>query len=372
MHFRSPLSTALCLVLAAPIWAKMPYNISDSDLSILAGAHVIYSWPKAIQAPDELVSLIRSGVVGGLILFGENVGTGTGDVLVSLQGEYRTSPANKVFKRYFGIDTGPLFINTDQEGGIVRRIKTAGPFESAKQTGAAADPALAGQVAGQEAASALKSANFTGNLAPVLDIHRHEGDFTDSAQRSYGNTSSVVSAAATAFIKAQQGAGIPATAKHFPGLGAALREQNTDLTPVTLDLSLDEIRAVDEVPYHAAIAAGVDLVMASWAVYPALDALPAGLSRKWVTEELRGRLGFRGVTITDALEAGSLAPWGDLPALSVMAARAGMDMLLASQRNVTQGEVVRRAVVDALRDGSWEWHDFIASTRRILRLRRKL
>jgi beta-glucosidase-like glycosyl hydrolase len=206
----------------------------------------------------------------------------------------------------------------------------------------------------------------------VLDVFRQPGDFEDYYQRSYGNDSKVVSAAATAFIKAQQAAGIPASAKHFPGLGAASHQENTDVQPVTLDLSLAEIRAVDEGPYISVIAAGVDLVMASWAVYPAMDTVPSGLSSKWIRDELRGRLGFKGVTITDALEAGSLTPFGGLTTVAVAAAKAGMDMLLASQRNVTQGEVVRSALIGALRSGDIDWQDFLASTKRIVALRSKL
>jgi beta-glucosidase-like glycosyl hydrolase len=317
------------------------------------------------------VQLIHDGVVGGLILFGENVGNGTAAVLASLQSDYESSLAAAVFKRYFSMN-GPLFINTDQEGGLVRRIKAQGPLLSAKQVGASPDPAAAGKTAGEQAAAALLGDNFNGNLAPVLGVFREPGNFLDYFQRSFGNTSAVVSAAATAFIEAQQTAGVPATAKHFPGLGAATHQQDTDAAPVTLNLTLNEIRSVDEVPYIHAIAAGVSLVMPSWAVYPAMDTIPSGLSRKWITRELRGRLRFKGVTITDALEAGSLTPFGDLPTVSVLAAKAGMDMLLASQRNVTQGEVVRLAVVNALRRGDLDWKEFMASTERILTLRTKL
>ena len=370
MH-RTLLSASLSLVLALPSWADVPSCVTDSDLGILAGAHVIYSWPKTIAAPDQLLNLVRDGVVGGVILFGENVGNGTAETLALLQADYELSPANAVFSKYFRT-TGPLFINTDQEGGQVRRIKTGGPFLTAKQTGASADPAAAGTIAGEEAAQALKSYNFNGNLAPVLDIFRQAKDFTDYFQRSYGNTSAIVSAAATAFIKAQQAAGVPATAKHFPGLGSATHQQDTDAGPVTLALSLDEIRSIDEVPYISAIAAGLDLVMPSWAVYPTMDNVPSGLSSKWIREELRGRLGFTGVTITDALEAGALTPFGDLPKVSVMAAKAGLDMLLASQRNVTQGEVVRSALISAVKSGEVDWKDFVASTKRILQLRSKL
>ena len=98
-----------------------------------------------------------------------------------------------------------------------------------------------------------------------------------------------------AFITAQQQTGVAATAKHFPGLGSATRSQNTDTGPITLTVSLSGLRGKDEVPYPAAIAAGVKLVMVSWAIYPALDATyPAGLSTAWVQGELRGRLGFGG------------------------------------------------------------------------------
>ncbi|OIW27042.1 glycosyl hydrolase [Coniochaeta ligniaria NRRL 30616] len=370
MHGRL-LRASFTLALALPIGAKVPSCVTDNDLAILAGAHVIYSWPQTVSPPDELVDLTRDGLVGGVILFGENVGNGTADALASLQSDYESSPAAAVFQRYFRT-SGPLFITTDQEGGQVRRIKTGGPFLTAKQTGASPDPAAAGTTAGEEAAAALQGDNFNSNLAPVLDIFRQAKDFTDYFQRSYGNTSTIVSAAATAFIKAQQAAGIPATAKHFPGLGSATHQQDTDAGPVTLNLTLEEIRTVDEVPYTSAIAAGLDLVMPSWAVYPALDDVPSGLSVKWITEELRGRLGFTGVTITDALEAGALTPFGDLPTVSVSAAKAGMDMLLASQRNVTQGEVVRSALVAAVRSGDVEWKDFVASTKRILALRSRL
>jgi beta-N-acetylhexosaminidase len=95
-----------------------------------------------------------------------------------------------------------------------------------------------------------------------------------------------------------------------------------------LDLSASEIRSVDEFPYRAAIAAGVKLVMVSWALYPTLDPRnPAGLSSTIIHDELRGRLGFRGVTITDALGAGALNAYGSFGRRAVLAAHAGADLL---------------------------------------------
>ena len=134
-----------------------------------------------------------------------------------------------------------------------------------------------------------------------------------------------------------------------PASAAPTRSQNTDLTTVTLTQSADEVRDVDELPFGAAIAVGVDMLMTSWAVYRVLDTdFPAGLGAAIVQGELRHRLGFRGVTITDALEARAVAPFGDTGARSVLAAQAGMDVQLCSVRDVTQGTAAVQAVAAAL------------------------
>ena len=108
--------------------------------------------------------------------------------------------------------------------------------------------------------------------------------------------------------------------EHFPGLGAATAAQNTDKQPVIINLPASTLRAVDELPYRAAVKAGAKLAMASWARYPALDPrLPAGLSPTIIQGDLEGRLGFSGVTITDALGAGALAVYGSLPNKTMLA-----------------------------------------------------
>jgi beta-N-acetylhexosaminidase len=195
---------------------------------------------------------------------------------------------------------------TDQEGGQIRRLPGQ-PDQSAKQVGRSANPAAAATQAGDGAAATLATAGMNVNLAPVLDVYYSAGNFIDQNQRSYSSTAGTVAALGTDFLLAQQKAGVAATAKHFPGLGSAPQGANTDTGPVTLSVSLPHLRDRDELPYEAAIEAGVKLVMVSWAVYPALDATrPAGLSPAVVGSELRGRLRFRGVTVTDALEAGAL------------------------------------------------------------------
>jgi len=210
------------------------------------------------------------------------------------------------------------------------------------------------------------------NLAPVLDVYRKAGDFDDQFGRSYSMNPNVVSDLGARMIKAQQAGGVAATAKHFPGLGAAAANQNTDVGPVTLNLSTTDIRNIDEVPFQAAIAAGVKLIMVSWAVYPALGARPAGLSSNIVQGELRNRLHFTGVTITDALEAAALNPFGSTQHRTLRAALAGMDLMLCAAQDVTQGQQASGELAAAYSNGTLNGPAFLASVNRVIALRQSL
>jgi beta-N-acetylhexosaminidase len=135
---------------------------------------------------------------------------------------------------------------TDQEGGEVRRL-TGAPTLSEKQSGQAPDPvAAAATDAGEGAGRLLVSVGMNVNLAPVL--YRTAVDFEDQYQRSYSKDPVVCGRLGSAFITAQQRLGVAATAKHFPGLGSAGASQNTDLKPVTLNVSKSNLRAIDELP----------------------------------------------------------------------------------------------------------------------------
>jgi beta-N-acetylhexosaminidase len=325
----------------------------------LAGQRVIYSYA-GLDVPDALLQEIRAGACAGVIFFGENIADEEqiADVCARLRAAQQASPV-----------AAPLLLMTDQEGGLVRRLPGA-PERSAKQIGQAADPGAAASQAGAAAGQNLAGVGMHVNLAPVLDVFRQPGDFTDEFERSFSDNPAIVATCGQSFINAQQGVGVAATAKHFPGLGSASADENTDAGPVTLPVDLDTLRVVDEAPYVAAIAAGVQLVMLSWAVYPALDAdYPAGLSATIARGELRERLGFRGVTITDALEAGGLNGFGDDGQRAVLAAQAGMDLILCSGRDVAQGQAVAGALADALDGGQLAADDFGAAFDRVTALR---
>jgi beta-N-acetylhexosaminidase len=327
-----------------------------------AGQRVIFSYPGATP-PASLLDQISAGEVGGVIFFGENITSlaQIAAVVAQLKAAHDASPVRS-----------PLLLMTDQEGGIVRRLPGQ-PTMSEKQIGASADPVAAAANAGTGAGQNLAGVGMNVNLAPVLDVFRQAGNFDDRFGRSYSSDPKVAAGCGAAFVAAQQKLGIAATAKHFPGLGAATAAQNTDLTPVTLDVPLRDLRSIDELPFRSAIAARVRLIMTSWAVYPALDReLPSGLSPAIVGGELRRRLKFRGVTITDALEAGAIAAFGSSAQCGVLAARAGMDVLLCSARDVSQGQDTVAALADALQHHDLDPGHFEIALRRVLALRDSL
>ncbi len=340
--------------------AKLIAKLSPSQL---AGQRVIYSY-NGLSAPSGLLSLISRGEVGGVIFFSFNISSeGQLRSVIAKMEAANDSPQNPA-RAY------PLLLMTDQEGGLVRRMPWAGPVQSEAQIGAAADPAAAAQTAGGQAATALRAVGMNVNLAPVLDVYRQPGDFDDQYQRSYSTNPSVVAQAGAAFITAQQAGGVAATVKHFPGLGDAGAGEDTDNMPVTINLSASTLRAVDELPYRDAIKAGAKLAMVSWAVYPALDPrLPAGLSPLIVQGELQRRVGFDGVTITDALGAGALRAYGSLQNKTMLAARAGMDALLCTATRPLPGGECVAGLADGYRDGALPKTAFEAQLAQLLQLR---
>jgi beta-N-acetylhexosaminidase len=328
----------------------------------LAGQRVIYSYP-GLTPPAQLLTDIENGQVAGVIFFGENISSESqiASVVTQLRNAQAASPIQH-----------PLLLMTDQEGGEVARLPGA-PTMSEKQIGASSNPTGNATTAGNGAGRNLAGVGMNVNLAPVLDVYYAAGDFDDQYQRSYSSNPGIASECGKAFITAQQAVGVAATAKHFPGLGSATASQNTDNGPVTLNVSLSQLRGTDEVPYPAAVAAGVKLVMVSWAIYPALDpSLPAGLSPAVVQQELRARNNFQGVTITDALEAGALGAYGTTQQRAVAAAHAGMDLILCSARSVSQGEQATSALASAYASGQLESTGFNAAVDRITSLRSSL
>lgn len=327
-------------------------GLSDHQL---AGQRFVAGF-SGTTVPSETKRAIRSGRIGGIILFADNLPDRS--TARSITRELQRIKRPKKLRRY------PLPIMIDQEGGLVKRLAGA-PTVSAETMGARG-PSFS-RTQGKRTAKNLKNAGVNIDLAPVLDVARPGGNIAET-DRGFGRTAKRVSATAIPFAKGLQANGVAATAKHFPGLGAV--SLNTDDAVQTIDLPKSTIRRVDEAPYRPFIDAGGELVMVGTAIYPAFSKRPAAFEKKIVIGELRERLGFEGVTITDSLEAVAAKEFGSSARVSIAGAKAGMDILLfGTLREALKGE---DAVAERLRGGKLDRADFEQSVGRILRLRDKL
>ncbi len=301
----------------------------------------------------ELKAAIRSGKIAGVVLFEADFPSRAAgrELVTALQAVPR--PAK--LRRF------PLLVMTDQEGGEVKRVD--GAPEASAATMGAEGPAIARRE-GRATARNLRSLGVNVDLAPVLDVGRPGGVIADT-ERAFGATAKRVTATAVPFAVGLQNGGIAATAKHFPGLGAAT--ENTDFEAQRIGLSKATLRAVDEAPYRAYVAAGGKLVMVGTAIYPAFGDRPAAFDRRLVTGELRGRLGFHGVTITDSLGSAAVAEFGGQREAAVDGAGAGDDLLLFD--DLPSALAGHQALVKQLAAGGLKRGPFRAAADRVLRLR---
>jgi beta-N-acetylhexosaminidase len=225
----------------------------------------------------------------------------------------------------------PTLLAVDQEGGLIRRLPWAEPAASARTLGASSTAHVATEA--RATAAALRKAGIDIDFAPVADTQLSPRSFLGDRTFSYDPT--IVARDVAAFVGGLQAGHVAATAKHFPGLGAATL--NTDDHSVS-------VRHVRLQPFRSAIATGVQLVMVSNASYPELDpsGTPAVFSRPIVSGLLRDTLGFEGVVVTDALDAPSPAATPHAPARAISA---GVDLLL-----YTSASAARRGYESLLAD----------------------
>ena len=316
----------------------------------LAGARVITGF-SGTHPPTELRRMISAGQVAGVILFDGNVG-GRSDVR-SLTQELQaiSRPAG----------SPPLLITVDQEGGLVRRLP--GPPKPSARAIGARGAAFAERLGG-ETGESLHSMGVNVDLAPVLDLGRPGRAIFDE-RRTFARKPGAVSRIGVGFAKGLAAGGVAATAKHFPGLGAA--RINTDNAVQKIRLSAKKLRRNDERPYRSFIQAGGAMVMLSTAIYPALSKKPAALSRAIATGELRNRLGFQGVSISDALGSVAARAVGGPGKTAVAAAAAGTDLVLYT--SLGDAAKAQRALANGLSGGSLDRAEFEAAARRVLALR---
>jgi beta-N-acetylhexosaminidase len=348
---------AAAFALGAALGDTPPREVKvASTLSIprLGGERIVAGLDGTGISP-ALEKAIGDGRLAGVVLFADNFPSrAAGRRLIARLQAIRRPAALR----------DPLLVMVDQEGGLVKRIAGA-PTASAAEMGERGGSFSRQQ--GRRTAVNLRDLGVNVDLAPVLDVARPGGTIA-AAGRGFGSAAQQVAATAVPFAAGLQAGGVAATAKHFPGLGAA--PENTDFAVQRIGLSEQTLRNVDEGPYSTFAAAGGDLVMLSTAIYPALSSRPAAFARPIATGELRTRLGFEGVSITDALDTVAVRAFGGPAQSGVAAAKAGADLLLFT--DLAPAEQAWRALTVQLRDGVFNREEFEESAQRVLDLRREL
>jgi beta-N-acetylhexosaminidase len=331
-----------------------PGPASTLTLGQLAGERIVVG-VGGTSVGRAMRTAIREGKVAGVVLFADNFPTrGMGRRLIAQLQAIPRPPHLRA----------PLLIMVDQEGGQVKRLSGA-PTASARTMGA--QGAAFSREQGQRTAANLRDVGVNVDLAPVLDVARPGGVIAET-ERGFGSNPARVASTATAFAGSLQHGGIAATGKHFPGFGAA--RENTDFSAERIGLSKQVLRQVDEDPYQRFIAMGGELVMLSTAIYPAFSPHPAAFTRSIATGELRERLGFEGVTISDALETPAVEDFGSPGEAAVAGAAAGTDLSLYTRLDPAME--ARRALLAKLRSGALKRAPFDEAVERVLALRSEL
>ena len=299
------------------------------------------------EVPGYVLEAARRGRTAGVILFGDNA----------------THPAaTKAITRRVSRADPEALIATDQEGGTIRILDWARP---ARDQYRITKPGEA-RAAARGAIKALRNHGINVNLAPVAD-RSNPGSLMDS--RAFPGGTGRVARLTKASVRAYAGSGVAPTAKHFPGLGAAVG--NTDSARVTINRSARLIGRFDLPPFQAAINAGVPAVMLSHALYPALDRRRiASQSRAVVTGLLKERMGFEGVAMTDSLEAEAVSSRMSMETAAVRSVRAGIDLVLTTGQG-THLRALRALTAEARRDRAFRARLTDAAAR-VIALRRSL
>lgn len=308
---------------------------------------------------QELMRRVERDHIGGFIL-----ATRSGPKGIERGTVYATATLANQFQRKAKI---PLLICADFEHGVVMRIIEGTSFPepmAVAATGRPDDAYTMGRITAIEA----RAAGVHWIYAPVADVNSNPDNPIINI-RSFGEDAHKVSESVSAFVRGIEENGALSTAKHFPGHGDTGTDTHLGLALVTSDRA--RLDAVDLLPFHAAITAGVSSIMTGHLVVPALEPdpeLPATLSQKVLTNLLRKEMGFDGLIVTDALDMGGVTNHYAPAEVAVRAFSAGADVLL--QPPVPDAALL--AMKEAVKSGRISKERLDDAVRRILRAKARL
>lgn len=293
-----------------------------------------------LNAVPELAEALRRHQYGGILLFGANIvdEAQTARLVSDLQkNNAQISATTKV----------PYLMPLDMEGGIVNRLSMGTRMTGNMAIGATGDQAVenavtTGRILGEE----MAVLGFNADFAPSIDVNNNPANPVIGT-RSFSDDPEAVAALGIAFHEGLAENQVIGTYKHFPGHGDT--GEDSHIATPTVEKTLDELEAMEFVPFRKAIEQGADMIMTAHITYPLIDDIqifddgskgyyPATMSHKMMTEILRESMGFDGVIVTDALEMDGISkgsivpgtPYSDTYAANIAekVINAGVDILL--------------------------------------------
>lgn len=323
---------------------------------------------------EEVRAMIRKHKLGNVILFAENFENV--EQITRLNAEFQASVENGI----------PMLIGVDQEGGRVVRMShgCSLPGNMALAASGSVDNAYtAGYITGKELAAVGINVDF----APSVDINNNPNNPVINV-RSFSSDQNITAKYGTAMAKGLQAAGVAATAKHFPGHGNTNVDSHTGLPAIYS--TYDELMDFEVVPFADAIQNGCMMIMSGHIQFPNIEkafvvskqdkkemTLPATLSKVFLTDILRDKLGFGGVLITDSMQMQAISSHIGSEEANILAINAGVDILLmcTSLRSVKDdaklGALINN-IVNAVEDGRIPMSRIDESVLRILNLKKAL
>jgi len=288
-----------------------------------------------LQVPVELKTLAREFGLGGVILFARNIAEAE-------------QVAELSYEAARLVPDIPLWVSVDQEGGRVARLKA--PFTEwppMATLGRSGDVRLAERFA-RALAIELKAIGITLDYAPVLDVATNPKNPV-IGDRALSGRAEEVGRLGAAIIRTLQAEGVAACGKHFPGHGDTSVDSHLELP--LIEHPPDRLRAIEFVPFRAAVEAQVATMMTAHVFVPALDEeQPATLSRRVVTGLLREELGYGGVILSDDLEMKAIANHHTVPDAAVKAIAAGCDGALICSGDHDAQAAALEALVHAVEE----------------------
>lgn len=336
-----------------------------------------YAYNYVTTLPDDLAALLSRRGFGGVILFAEN--SESTEQMTRLIHQMQTANSQ-------GQNPGQLLMGVDQEGGMICRLATGTKFSGNMGLGATANPEsarTAGEIIGKE----IKACGFNFDLAPVVDVNNNPANPVINL-RSFSDDPNTVASFGKAFVEGLHEAGVASSLKHFPGHGNTSTDSHTGFPRI--EGTYEELAASELIPFKACMDAGADAVMTAHIQYPGIETetytsistgqqvyLPATLSKTIITDILRGKLGFNGVVITDAMNMDAIANNFSSLDAARLALNAGVDLILMPVNVTDKGGIDRleqyirdvAAMVDA---GTIDPANVDAAVKRVLTMKLNL